>query len=467
MIPFSGPYTFRSLTYAADGTHIAAINESVGSRQSAGAVWIWDPRNPDARPSSFLAPSGGIDTVAYSPDGSRLATAGESGVLVWDLGHADSQPTLSQPRSGFERFYVSPNANFAYSADLAHFAFASDIGETLRLWDLRSPDVRPTLLNGHPRSGPSPLLTSSGGSGFIFTSMALSRDGARVAAASGVKDNSTKLSVWDVRNADAPAQLVLSLDIPGFRPLFSSVVFSPDDVHLAVRGSIVHIVDMRTPNAPPVALGSPLSRPMDPLAFSDDGRRLAVGRSFDGMQVWDLRNPGAQPLLFQMPTPAQIGIDSAAFSADGSRLAATARTGRTAVWDLRNPSAPAEQFEGASALAFSPDSARLAIAPQDAFVQILDLRTPSAPALELPLPSGTLRLGEIVALGFSPDGTRLTAGNYQGQVATWRLWSAAAEYLCSRVWRNFSADEWRHYVGEGIPYERTCPRLPSGTGAPN
>jgi len=36
--------------------------------------------------------------------------------------------------------------------------------------------------------------------------------------------------------------------------------------------------------------------------------------------------------------------------------------------------------------------------------------------------------------------------------------------LCTRVWRNLSMDEWRLYVGENIPYERTCPSLPPGTG---
>jgi serine/threonine protein kinase len=461
MIPFSGPYGFRSLTYAADGTHIAAIN-------GAGAVWIWDLRNPDARPSSFLAASEGIAEVAYSPDGSRLATAGRSGVLVWDLEHADSQPTLSQrPRElGSDR--GSNVDDFAYSADLARFASAS--GKTLRVWDLRRPEGLPTLLDGHPlhhpRSGPDRSVSS----------MAFSLDGAYLAAVSVVGDDrdGIQLSVWDLRNADARGQMVLTLVIPNSPPAprpdgsidipFSRVVFSPDGVHLAASGSTVHIVDMRRPTAPPLSLGSPQLYPAGALAFSLDGRRLAVGSVDNNVQVWDLRNPGAPPLLFPMPTPGSIR--TIAFSADGSRLAASLDAGRTAVWDLRNPGAPAGQFEGAIVLAFSTNSARLATIPPGG-VQILDLRTPGAPAVELPLPLSPRDAFGIHALAFSPDGTRLTAGALMGQVVTWRLWSAAAEYLCSRVWRNLSADEWRHYMGEGIPYERTCPRLPSGAGAPN
>jgi hypothetical protein len=38
--------------------------------------------------------------------------------------------------------------------------------------------------------------------------------------------------------------------------------------------------------------------------------------------------------------------------------------------------------------------------------------------------------------------------------------------VCQLVWRNLSMDEWRQFVGDGIPYERTCPNLPFGEGAP-
>ena len=48
----------------------------------------------------------------------------------------------------------------------------------------------------------------------------------------------------------------------------------------------------------------------------------------------------------------------------------------------------------------------------------------------------------------------------------WPLWTAAADYLCTRVWRNHSIEEWRFSIGEGIPYQRTCPNLPPGIGTP-
>ena len=34
------------------------------------------------------------------------------------------------------------------------------------------------------------------------------------------------------------------------------------------------------------------------------------------------------------------------------------------------------------------------------------------------------------------------------------------ESVCEKVWRNLTLDEWQRFVGEDIPYERTCPKLP-------
>ena len=36
-----------------------------------------------------------------------------------------------------------------------------------------------------------------------------------------------------------------------------------------------------------------------------------------------------------------------------------------------------------------------------------------------------------------------------------------AELVCDKVWRNLTLDEWHQFVGEDIPYERTCPNLPA------
>jgi hypothetical protein len=71
----------------------------------------------------------------------------------------------------------------------------------------------------------------------------------------------------------------------------------------------------------------------------------------------------------------------------------------------------------------------------------------------------------VFTVTFAPDGQTLASASFDGAV---RLWPARtetlAELVCTRVWRNLTLDEWRQFMGEDVPYERTCRDLSSGDG---
>ncbi|MGH8884981.1 MAG: hypothetical protein ACRDYX_07390 [Egibacteraceae bacterium] len=51
-----------------------------------------------------------------------------------------------------------------------------------------------------------------------------------------------------------------------------------------------------------------------------------------------------------------------------------------------------------------------------------------------------------------------------------RLWPVTIDawirHACTLAKRNMTKDEWNEFVGPDRPYVRTCPDLPSGSGAP-
>lgn len=67
--------------------------------------------------------------------------------------------------------------------------------------------------------------------------------------------------------------------------------------------------------------------------------------------------------------------------------------------------------------------------------------------------------GPVITIAFSPDGQMLisgTAGGADNLVGRPALADLMAVNICSSLTRNFSENEWVNYVGNDIPYEKTC-----------
>lgn len=76
--------------------------------------------------------------------------------------------------------------------------------------------------------------------------------------------------------------------------------------------------------------------------------------------------------------------------------------------------------------------------------------------------------GEVRSLAFSADGKHLVSGGSDNVIKIWDLTyplnsaptQAIADMICQKVRHNLSLDEWQKFIGDEIPYERTCPNLP-------
>ena len=109
------------------------------------------------------------------------------------------------------------------------------------------------------------------------------------------------------------------------------------------------------------------------VAFSPDGKQLAVGFRGGSANVWDA---ATGQKLFDLSGHTG-SVRHLAYSPDGTRIATASVDGTTRLWDAATG---AEQFAltghtgQVTGLAFSPDGARLATGSRDGTVRVYALR---------------------------------------------------------------------------------------------
>jgi WD40 repeat protein len=160
---------------------------------------------------------------------------------------------------------------------------------------------------------------------------------------------------------------------------------------------------------------------------------------------------------------AALGVT---FSPDGKLLAAARDDKTVRFWDTATGQPHGQPLAGHTdrirGIAFSPDGRLLASVSEDGTVRLWDVATGQPRGQPL-----TGHNGAVAAVAFSPDGKLLASGGVDGTVRLWNpsfaSWVSAG---CGLVNRNLSIYEWNQ-IAPNLRYERTCPNLPSGLGAPD
>jgi WD40 repeat protein len=373
-----------------------------------------------------------VKDVKFSPDGKRLASAGWDGtVRLWNVAPTIS---ISRPLTGHTdevlAVRTSPNGKLVASGS---------VDQSVRLWELPS---------GRPHGSP---LTGHRGE---VNGLAFSPDGRLLASASG--DRTVRL--WEI-----PSGRPHGLPLRGHKADVLGVAFSPNG-RLLASASWDTTARLWT-----VASGRLHGRPLteheeivNQVAFSPDGKLLATASGDQTVRLWDVPSGRSHGGPLTGHKDQVLGVS---FNRRGDLMATASADGTARLWNVPSGRPAGRPLSGHADdvwdATFSPDGELLATASADGTARLWDVRSQQAHGYPL---SG--HVGELYSLGFTRDGRRLaTAGGDQ----TVRLWnpsfSSWLSYGCRLVNRNLSMSEWNDLAPD-LPYERTCPDAPAGSGAP-
>lgn len=211
-------------------------------------------------------------------------------------------------------------------------------------------------------------LQSEGG--HKVSAVHFSRDGRLLATASG-----NRADIWKEDGSRVAGTVA--------QDLVRQVAFSPDGKRLAVGSSdktaqVFQIEDGLQP-----LLNPPIRHELGicEVAFSPDGLALATA-SVDGVaRLWDSQR--GTPLISGLRHPGPIS--KLRFSPDGKKLVTCTKTGTAFVWgrDGRLLASPIEHSDFIYSAAFRPDSQQLTTCSVDGCLQQRDLTPPPATPAEL------------------------------------------------------------------------------------
>ena len=469
----------------ADDIRIRGAAFSADSRMLACGVGeeihLWSLTTGEQK-ATFTGHTDSVYTVAFSPDGTTLASRGFDNTLrLWDVATATHKTTLSKYAHGYSRLLFSQDGSklvgvtgntivlwdfatgkqqkFRENSSIYSMALSPDGSmvagggfEGLHLWNT----VEGTYigeLSGHLEGirgiafSPDGTTLASGGGDALFlwdvksgarkltitghtlgvSGMAFSPDGNTLATSSR-----EEIHLWDPATAEYKARLHLSDWSSN-----SSLAFSPDGNTLACySGSEIFLWNVDSASYIATLRGyggdrTNISWGFSELAFSPDGQFLAGANDFStAVHLW--RSGRTHVAAF---TGHTAGVTSIDLSHDGRILVSGSNDGTVRLWDVASAT-QIELFAGHTdrvyTVAFNPDASVVASGSKDNTIILWDVATHESRSIHTGHTDGVNRLA------FSIDGKTLVSSE-AGYVPSLRFWDVATgEMKLNRTGHKYS-----------------------------
>lgn len=357
---------------------------------SDGKIEVWNTESPSIQ-WTLSGHLGAIYALALDPKHMRLASGGEDRkVRLWDLTKGTQVAEFAGP--------IQPIRAVALSSD-GNWAAAGGVDHDVRLWSVRTGKLMRTFTR-NPEE---------------VTQLGFSPDSRWLVSGS----SSGGLKVWDVASGD------LAYGTDGHQAPVTALAFSADSQLLALAESNKKVelwsMNSRVLTLSFSCLGSPEALafgpgPMEVSAACVDtsGHNMTVTTHniSAGDEVRSFTTVlGLAPFLFELSGKWPI-----AFSEDGSKLAFADDFRTIGLWQVlqgHQMKSLGGVTQSVDALAFSPDKRLLALGSGDKSIRIWDSLTGQE------LRSLTGYTQTVRFLEFSPDGQSLTAVSNDRKATVW------------------------------------------------
>jgi WD40 repeat protein len=344
-----------------------------------GLATVWGDQT-DQPIHSFPRFAGGV-RVAFSPDGTRVATGDGTGdVRVWD--------TTGWREVAALKGHTENVTAVAFSGDGKRLVTGSLDG-TARVWDV---PARKEVVSFPKHRG-------------AVWAVAISPKGDRAASASG----GTTVRVWDT----AKGEEWHTLEHP--QPV-NAVAFSPDGKKLATAGvdRTVRVWDAATGKEQLPLAGHTAT--VLAVAFNHDGTRVASAGEDRVVRVWDVAS-GREVLTLKGHTAR---VNAVAFTRTGDRLISGSDDQTARVWDAVTGAeylSLVGHAAAVNAVTFHPKRSQVVTAGEDNTVRVWD---PATGRGGRPLENGHTGPAHVAA--FAADRERLVTA---GDDKTAKVWDTA------------------------------------------
>lgn len=450
------PMLTNTLAFSPDGTL------ATGDRYNA--VNLWSDSGKHVR--SFLGHSDQVRKVAFSRDGSRLASAAADGTVnVWDVASGRALLPLSAQSRAIEDLALSPDGTrlvtvaqdrrirlwnvathgdavfaVAFSPDGTRLATGGGDG-TIKIWN----PVTRRLVADLPGAG------ASAGHEDRVVSLAFSPDGQSLASAGF--DRTTR--IWNLAaGAEAIAPLRYARNGAG-EDKFYRVVYSRNGDWLATAGANARAVLWNARTGEPVFDGRHDGQVSAVTFVRGDTQLASVGR--DGtLRLWDVPSGNAAAAIDIAGSPALLDID---YDPAGNRVVMTTGVGKVLLLSLDTQAIrylePRRRDATAYRAKFAGDGRQLVLLGPQAEVEIRDIDAPEPGSSRvLAMHFGTVN---DVAVAAGPQGTLIATASQDGSFGVSPFENRELETVaCDRLRRRtLSVDECQRFLGTS-----TCPEPP-------